>query len=51
MPARGQRIEIRDAIGREHDHFVVDHEKLWAQLQCGLDDERELLGPIMAAPC
>jgi hypothetical protein len=50
VPARGQRVEIGDAVLVEHDDLAINHEVLPAQLQRGRDDQREAPGPIITAP-
>jgi hypothetical protein len=47
--ARTQHVEVGDAVFVEHDCLPVDHEMLLAQLRRGLDDQREVRRPIMAA--
>jgi hypothetical protein len=47
--ARGQRVKIGRAILPQYDHLAIKHETLLRKLQRGRDDQREAIGPVMAA--
>jgi hypothetical protein len=49
VAARGQRVEVRDAVRLEHDHLAVEDETILRQLQRAGHDQREAVGPVMAA--
>jgi hypothetical protein len=46
VPARCQRVEVRDAVLIEHNYFAVDREISLAKLEHAVDDQWELLRPI-----
>ncbi len=50
MLARMQRVEVCDTIDAQHHGFPVGHKLLVAVLECGFDDPRIALGPVVAAP-
>ena len=48
MLARVQPVEVGGAIDPEQHRFAIDHERTGAVTQCGLDDTRVALAPIVA---
>jgi hypothetical protein len=48
MPTRVQRVKVGDAVGARDHRLAIDDELLVPVLQRGLDDPREVAGPVIA---
>ena len=49
--ARVQRLEVGHAVDTEHHGLTIDDELPETVLQCGFDDPRIAVGPVVTASC